>query len=368
MSGPRDEAQLVELGLFVSTTFVAFVVLVILAVLFGVRTVEQNLESTATRLLAERGVENIEIVANGVDLSLRGTVTAEDQLTTIPEFVAGIEGVGSVSPELVYVPPLDIDVPDVVAAPLSLEWSGGDVVVTGELSDTAARDAVIADLEGVFPGSVAADGLLVKGDVPSERDWLPRMLTLVRIGGEALPEGRMFVSPGERLIQISGEVASRQERKDLRVKIDDVVSQTTFTFISGLSVPDTGEFTPQDVVELQESINDLIAGKVVEFELNSDVLTPVGTTLLDEILAALEKFPNVPIGIEGHTDSLGSAADNQDLSERRARAAFDYLVAHGQDPDRFVVVGYGESQPIADNATAAGRARNRRIEFKALEE
>ena len=135
-----------------------------------------------------------------------------------------------------------------------------------------------------------------------------------------------------------------------------------------LSIPDAPDFTPEQVVELQENIDDLIEGKVVEFELNSDVLTPVGRALLDEILDALELFPFVPIEIGGHTDSQGDDAENLDLSERRAQTAFDYLVVNGQDPERFVVVGYGEDVPIASNGTADGRARNRRIEFKALGE
>jgi len=121
-------------------------------------------------------------------------------------------------------------------------------------------------------------------------------------------------------------------------------------------------------VKLQENLDDLIEGKVVEFELNSDVLTPKGIALLDEILVALEKFPNVPIEISGHADSQGDAAANLDLSKRRAQTVLDYLVAHGEDTNRFAVVGYGETRPIADNSTAEGRARNRRIEFKALEE
>ena len=100
--------------------------------------------------------------------------------------------------------------------------------------------------------------------------------------------------------------------------------------------------------------------------MNSDRLTPVGIALLDEVIAALEQFPNVPIEIAGHTDNQGDPVENLDLSKRRAQAALDYLLDNGQDPARFVVEGYGEDQPVASNDTAEGRARNRRIEFKAL--
>ena len=70
--------------------------------------------------------------------------------------------------------------------------------------------------------------------------------------------------------------------------------------------------------------------------------------------------------IAGHTDDRGSADANQLLSEQRANAVLEYLIQRGQDPARFDTIGYGETQPIASNDTAEGRARNRRIEFTAL--
>ena len=178
----------------------------------------------------------------------------------------------------------------------------------------------------------------------------------------------MFINAPERLVQMSGEYETRQERADAQDDIDQLISATTFSFSSGLSIPEPPAFTSADVEEIQQSIDELVEGKVVEFELNSDVLTPVGIALLDEIVAALEEVPDVPIEISGHTDSQGDALENLDLSERRAQAALDYFVANGQDPARFVVRGYGENVPVASNDTAEGRARNRRIEFKALEE
>nr|MDJ0924878.1 OmpA family protein [Acidimicrobiia bacterium] len=232
----------------------------------------------------------------------------------------------------------------------------------------SSRTAVVEELDRLFPGGVDATGLTVKEGADSERDWLSKILSLMQIGAQTLPEGEIFVNANVQLVQISGEYETRQERRDARDAIEDVIAETTFAFVSGLTIPEPPAFTPEDVIELQENLDDLIEGKVVEFELNSDVLTSVGAALLDEIIDALEKFPAVPIEIGGHTDNQGEPVANLDLSERRAQTAFDYLVANGQDPERFVVVGYGEDVPIASNDTAEGRARNRRIEFRALEE
>jgi outer membrane protein OmpA-like peptidoglycan-associated protein len=72
--------------------------------------------------------------------------------------------------------------------------------------------------------------------------------------------------------------------------------------------------------------------------------------------------------VEGHTDNVGNAAYNKDLSARRAASVVRYLVGKGIAPSRLVAAGYGFEQPIASNKTALGRAKNRRVAFTILEE
>lgn len=380
MPGRDRDTQLVELGMFVSTTLVGTLIIAVLAVIFGVKAIENRLEVEATNLIDHQvmvAAEDdpsitsrtaISVDANATTLSLRGTVGVEDYVLLLPEMVGHLEGVTDVIPELQYVAPVKFETPVMVAPPLNLTWADGSVEIVGEVSTEANRNLFVSTLEELFPGHVNADGLVVVDGLPAERDWISSAIGIIDVGGKTLPEGRVLINAAERLIQMSGQYETRQDRRDAEDDIQALIDATTFSFISGLSIPEPPAFTHQDVEQLQESIDDLIAGKVVEFELNSDQLTPVGRDLLDEILAALEQFPNVPIEIAGHTDNQGDAAANLDLSERRAQAAFDYFVANGQDPARFVVQGYGEEVQVASNDTAEGRARNRRIEFKALEE
>jgi len=186
---------------------------------------------------------------------------------------------------------------------------------------------------------------------------------------EDLAVGEIVVNPAAGVVLVSGEVETRQMRKELRDIAQESVTALGFDFTSGILLEEAPPPPPKEqVVALQKDIDEVIEGKVVEFEIKSDVITPRGTALLDEILAALGEFPDVPIEIAGHADAQGDAAANLELSERRARAVFDYLVANGANSARFVIVGYGETRPLADNNTAEGRARNRRIEFIALEE
>jgi OmpA-OmpF porin, OOP family len=85
--------------------------------------------------------------------------------------------------------------------------------------------------------------------------------------------------------------------------------------------------------------------------------------LLDEAATILQKYPDVKMLIEGYTDDVGNADFNRLLSEHRANAVRDYLIARGIEPPRLVAVGRGEENPIASNATPYGRSLNRRIEF-----
>jgi outer membrane protein OmpA-like peptidoglycan-associated protein len=97
------------------------------------------------------------------------------------------------------------------------------------------------------------------------------------------------------------------------------------------------------------------------FKLNSAELTDEDKAVLDEVAANLTRLKFISGTVVGHTDSSGSEAYNQGLSERRAQSALDYLATRGIDASRLKASGAGETQPVADNATKEGRAQNRRV-------
>ena len=101
----------------------------------------------------------------------------------------------------------------------------------------------------------------------------------------------------------------------------------------------------------------------IEFGLDSAVLRAESKPVLEEVARVLAAHPDWQVAIEGHTDSTGTAAHNQELSEARAAAVRDDLVARGVAPGRLTAAGFGASKPVADNATELGRARNRRVEI-----
>lgn len=104
------------------------------------------------------------------------------------------------------------------------------------------------------------------------------------------------------------------------------------------------------------------AGDVL-FAFNKSDLTPAAQNQLNALMPKLQSADVVSIKVVGHTDSVGSDAYNQMLSERRATSVAAYLMNQGLDPNKLTSEGKGESEPIADNATDEGRAKNRRVEL-----
>jgi OOP family OmpA-OmpF porin len=102
----------------------------------------------------------------------------------------------------------------------------------------------------------------------------------------------------------------------------------------------------------------------VLFDFDKTAIKPDGAKILDRLIAFLKENPDKKVALEGHTDSVGTEQYNQGLSERRANSVKDYLTKRGVDSGKISTRGFGETRPIADNKTAEGRAKNRRVEIK----
>jgi outer membrane protein OmpA-like peptidoglycan-associated protein len=147
--------------------------------------------------------------------------------------------------------------------------------------------------------------------------------------------------------------------------------------VGGVAVTETDLIGANGVVHIVEevlippdfslpTINEALSLEPITFETGSSVITPEGIEVLQGAVEFLAANPGVRVAIEGHTDSQGSEAENQALSEARAESVKEYLVSQGIAADRLETAGFGESTPIADNATPEGRAENRRIEFRLI--
>jgi OOP family OmpA-OmpF porin len=102
----------------------------------------------------------------------------------------------------------------------------------------------------------------------------------------------------------------------------------------------------------------------VNFAFDSAEIDPPSSVVLDAAADQLKECPNVSVSVQGHTDSVGTDAYNQGLSERRSEGVQGHMIGRGVSASRLTAVGFGESQPIASNETEEGRALNRRVELK----
>jgi OmpA-OmpF porin, OOP family len=121
---------------------------------------------------------------------------------------------------------------------------------------------------------------------------------------------------------------------------------------------------PEIAVEDQRTLD--VAMRAVQFETGKATLKAESFTVLNQIASIMSRYPDYNLAIAGHTDSQGEDAANLLLSERRAKACYEYLITEGVDVERLKYSGFGETKPISSNETANGRALNRRVEFNLM--
>ena len=128
--------------------------------------------------------------------------------------------------------------------------------------------------------------------------------------------------------------------------------------------PSTNFGCPEVKKESKERL--VTAAQAVQFETAKSILKNESYAILDEIIAIMRENPAYSLSISGYTDDIGDDVANQELSQSRAKACYDYLVFKGIKTDRLRYAGFGENRPIADNKNAAGRELNRRVEFELM--
>lgn len=165
---------------------------------------------------------------------------------------------------------------------------------------------------------------------------------------------------------------------DVKVVVADKAgNQRSDTTTNEIEVVAPGQAKPTEPVAASQAVSvsqcqglfdNVLAEQQIEFLPGKAGITGKNENLLNRLMGVIKQCGDVKIEIGGHTDWQGPGKYNQALSERRANAVRDALLNRGASADNISAVGYGESQPIADNRTRKGRAANRRTEFKILEQ
>ncbi len=239
---------------------------------------------------------------------------------------------------------------------VNAKFDGTTIVLTGATATEAQRTAIFNAAKAVFADANVDNQMTVNGSGESvELDTAAKNYATTFAAMKAnLTGGEATLA--NTVLTVTGTSSSEAAKS----AVDDAVKAANGTSTVTAVVPDSG-------AALEASLNKLNTLKGINFETNSDVIKDESKPTLDEAAATIKEFfaastaEKVEIG--GHTDSVGSDTSNQDLSERRANSVLAYLKDKGVDTARVSAVGYGESKPVADNATEDGKAKNRRIEF-----
>ncbi len=134
--------------------------------------------------------------------------------------------------------------------------------------------------------------------------------------------------------------------------------------VFGLQVEQLLDLSNLDMASLEELAHSKLRTSAIHFAYKSATLEPGSEVVLDQVIATMRQHPELELVIEAHTDDVGGSTYNLELSQQRAIAVLDHLFEHGIEPNRLTPVGHGKNQPIASNKTEAGRAQNRRVEFR----
>jgi len=236
----------------------------------------------------------------------------------------------------------------VLPAPTFYAEGTGDVVtLEGVLPNQAAIDAIVEAAKRTHPAMEIVDQMTT-GDRsgPIWLDTVPGLLDVVT----RLESWSIDIADGR--VSIAGLGANEEQLGAIGVLAGEVVGGELEV------VTDIG----LDTAALGESLNVLLRG-VETFGPDGVELSSEARTQLDVAIAIMQANPSTVIEVQGYTDDEGDAAYNLQLSQQRAQAVVDYLVAGGVDTGRLSALGYGEDRPVASNDTEIGRTQNRRIEF-----
>ena len=226
----------------------------------------------------------------------------------------------------------------------------GQVLASGTVPDEASKASVLASLHALYGTDNVVDQIGV-GPVGLPANWNAYVKKLINPNLKLISRGQLKIDGN--VVSVRGEVANEAQRQKIASDIATSLNPT-YTVNNGLRVS----------AAEQTILDNTLSNRIVEFESGKTTLMPAGRAILDEMGNALQKLKGRKVEVIGHTDSQGLHASNQGLSQSRAEAVKFYLSSKGINGDLLTTSGQGSDRPVASNATAEGRARNRRIEFR----
>lgn len=240
-------------------------------------------------------------------------------------------------------------------APATIDWNGEEVVLSGKLASAGERDSLVQVVKAAFgPQVKLVDKVKVESEVQTSKfsgvsDVLGAVVgfhdaKVDLCGDEAALSGTAVSEGGHAAVVKAAEQAWPERKVIDHIKVRDVKAQGgPCSHLQG------------DVSKLME--------KPIEFVTNGYSLSPASEAQLAGVAEKIKSCDNAQVNVAGHTDNTGNDAINVPLSANRAKAVADFLVAQGIPAANVTSEGLGATQPVADNGTDEGKAKNRRTEI-----
>ncbi len=225
----------------------------------------------------------------------------------------------------------------------------GKTILRGTLPDEAAKNTIVAEAAKMYGAENVTDELKISNTV-GKAAWMPAGLGMFGLLKEGVKRAGFGVENGK--LTVNGIV--KNSAAESKLLADARIAFPNHDLIDNVDV---------EAAAVQRNIGEFLATRTIEFATGSAVILPRGKAILDTVAMMLSEAPDALIEVSGHTDNQGNDDANMILSQRRADATEAYLIRKGVADARMTSKGFGVATPVADNATAEGRQRNRRIRF-----
>lgn len=254
--------------------------------------------------------------------------------------------------------------PAVVVAPLSLQRSGDDVVLSGQVPDELSRAFALDRTRTVLVGSNVIDLLtVIRGITAVDLAGLTEVLT----AGAALPDFGFSIDGGDIVLtgtapaeDIANDVADAVQTAWPELTVVDDIAVITPGFAPPIAPPGPG--LTGDCADLQTKISGLLRTPI-QYDANGSGLADSSAGLIAQIVGELRACPAAQVAITVHTDGIGTAAGDLELSTSQAQTVAAALIRQGVGADRITARGVGSAEPVSSGDTESGRAQNRRVEI-----
>lgn len=339
---------------------IGLVLIEILTLHYKREPIEEALRLQTAEVLEAEGLQIEAIEFEGRDATLRGEVNSEEDKARASELVDEVWDVRVVTNLLKVKPPeeaSDAESETVLKGFHLKSVDGDNLQLGGMVSDESTRNMIVAAVLDAFPGRTIDNQIQITAG--ESQTWLPallRSITAISVVKNPVLE----IPEGGQALHLQGELAAEVQKvnvlQDLRAALNRELELK-----ENLDV--VVEKRDPALIAMEKRIQDLQTTTRIQFKINTADLAELSKQVLDQVAEILKEAPGVQVEVQGHTDNLGDAQYNMELSQKRADSVRDYLVTRGVEAARLTAVGYGPTRPVATNTTKQGRITNRRVVF-----